>query len=196
MKNIYTRSYYLAKAILKPILFLLYHPKIENREYIPKEEPAILAGNHTHIFDPGCVAVSTNRQVHFLAKEFLFEYPIIGPLFKKVGCIKVLKDKRNDEALNDAIKTLENNEIIGIFPEGKVKTEDTILNRFRFGAVKMAKKVGCLIVPFAITGKYIPFFGNLRITFGKPIDVREMEVKEATDYLYETVKELIIANQH
>ena len=107
-----------------------------------------------------------------------------------------MKDKHNDEALNEAIKTLENNEIIGIFPEGKVKTEDTILNRFRFGAVKMAKKVGCLIVPFAITGKYIPFFGNLRITFGKPIDVREMEVKEATDYLYETVKELIIANQH
>lgn len=196
MKNAYTRAYFVTKAILKPIFYLLYHPKIENREYIPKEGPAVLAGNHTHIFDPACPAVSTKRQVHFLAKEFLFEYPIVGPLFEKVGCIKVLKDKHNDDALADAIKELENGEVIGIFPEGKVKTEDTILNRFRYGAVKMAKKVGCLIVPFAITGKYIPFFGSLKVTFGKPIDVREMEVEEATDYLYETVKELIVANQH
>ncbi|MDO4500119.1 MAG: lysophospholipid acyltransferase family protein [Erysipelotrichaceae bacterium] len=191
MRDKYTKTYYRLLHILKPIFIFLYHPKLVNKEVIPKDGPIILAGNHVHIFDPGCVAISTDRQMHFLAKEFLFEYPIVGPLFEKVGCIKVLKEKKNGTALYDAIEVLKRGDAIGIFPEGKVKTEDVMLNPFKYGAVKMAQETGSRIIPFAISGRYIPFFGNVKITYGEPLDVSKMELKEANEYLHEKVEELI-----
>lgn len=189
-----TRTYFFVINALKPLYIFLFHPKIVNRNLIPLNDPIVIAGNHTHIMDPGCVIISTRRQIHYLAKEFLFNYPIVGPVFKNVGCIKVLKDKTNGGALREAIKELNNGKIIGIFPEGKVKTEDVILEPFKYGAVKMAKAANVKILPFAITGRYIPFFSTVKITYGKPIDVSDLDLESANDLLYNTVKNLIIEN--
>lgn len=190
-----TKAYKIIVGLLKPLYILLFHPKIVNSNYIPVDGPAVIAGNHTHIMDPGCVIISTKRQIHYLAKEFLFDYKIVGPLFEKFGCIKVLKDKSNHEALVEAINELKNGKIIGIFPEGKVKTEHVILEPFKFGAVKMAKEADCPIIPFAISGKFIPFISNVKIVYGKPIDISNLSLEEANNLLYKTVKDLIINNK-
>lgn len=190
-----TRTYFLIVKLLKPLYILLYHPKIINKEVIPNQGSVIIAGNHTHIMDPGCIIISSKRQIHFLAKEFLFNYPIVGPLFEKAGCFKVYPNTSNHKALEDAIKELRNNKIIGIFPEGKVKTEDVIIEPFKYGAVKMAKETGSPIIPFAITGRYIPLFSTVKIIYGNPIDVSNLSLEEANSLLYNTVEELIINNE-
>lgn len=187
-----TKAYRIIVFLLKPLYILLFHPKIINKEYIPNDRPCVIAGNHTHIMDPGCVIISTKRQIHYLAKEFLFDYPIVGPLFEKFGCIKVYKNKTNHDALIEAINELKNGKAIGIFPEGKVKTENVILEPFKYGAVKMAKEANCPIIPFAISGKFIPFISNVKIVYGKPIDISNLSLEEANDLLYKTVKDLII----
>ena len=57
--------YKIIRPLVK-IFFLLYNPKIEGKENIPREGRIVLAGNHTHLFDCLFLIVSTKRAVHFL----------------------------------------------------------------------------------------------------------------------------------
>ena len=81
---------------------------------------------------------------------------------------------------------------MGIFPEGTVnKTKDIILP-FKYGAVKMARDSGALILPFSITGKYTFLKKGVRITFGKPYKVvedLEVENKKLENNVIELIKE-------
>ena len=65
---------------------------------------------------------------------------------------------------------LENEKVIGIFPEGTFSKTNELLP-FKIGAVKMAYDTNTKIVPFAITGKYRLFSKNLKIEFGKPLSI-------------------------
>jgi 1-acyl-sn-glycerol-3-phosphate acyltransferase len=63
---------------------------------------------------------------------------------------------------------------------------------FKFGAVSMAKKSNSVIVPYAITGDYKFRSKNLKIVFGKAINVSNMNLEEANELLYKTVKILLL----
>ena len=56
----------------------------------------------------------------------------------------------------------------------------------------MAKRSNCKIIPYSITGDYKFRSKNLKITFGKPLDVSSLSVEEANELLYKTIKKLII----
>jgi 1-acyl-sn-glycerol-3-phosphate acyltransferase len=56
----------------------------------------------------------------------------------------------------------------------------------------MAKKSNSVIVPYAITGDYKFRSKNLKIVFGKAINVSNMNLEEANELLYKTVKILLL----
>ena len=130
-------------SFLKPIytilLIILFRPKIIGKENIPKEGSIIFAGNHKHAVDPTMVMMSTNRIVHFMAKEELFK-GIHGIIFKCMGLIKVYRGKANPQAVIEAENVLNNGGTVGIFPEGTSNRTKQGLLRFRHGAVAIAKK--------------------------------------------------------
>ena len=133
---------------------------------------------------------STNRIVHYMAKEELFK-GLHGLLFKKIGLIKVYRGRSNPLAIIEAKNILKSGGTIGIFPEGtRNKTENEIL-KFRFGAVRLAQKTNTKIVPFGIRGKYQLFRKGVILEFGKPIDVTNMELEEANKYLENEVLNLL-----
>ena len=163
--------YKIGRPIVK-LYFKLYKPRFYGIENIPKSGGVVLAGNHTSKFDPLLVASSTKRCIHFLGKKELCRG--FGKVFfKMAGMIPVDRSKHNPEALKEAISALRSGYVVGIFPEGTVnKTKDIILP-FKYGAVKMARDSGALILPFSITGKYTFLKKGVRITFGKPYKVVE-----------------------
>ncbi len=183
--------------IVRPILTLLFklffHPHIIGKENIPKDEKIILAGNHTNILDPILLISSTNRTVHFLAKIELIKGPF-GFIFKNMGIIPVnRKVKGNEKAYNEAIDLLNNNNVIGIFPEGTInrtKTEVTI--PFKKGAVRMAHQTNCQIIPFSIIGKYKIFGKGITIVFEKPYKVKTNYYHKETDKLKEKINTMMI----
>lgn len=182
--------YSIAKVIYTELLKILYQLRRYGKENIPKDGPIIFCGNHTHAFDPVVVMSSTDRIVHYMAKEELFK-GLHGLLFKKMGLIKVYRNKRNPEAISDAEKILNSNGTVGIFPEGtRNKTNEELLT-FKKGAVSIAKKTNSKIVPFAIKGGYKLFSRTLVIEFGKPIDVSQMDKQEANDYLKNEILKLL-----
>ncbi len=182
--------YKLCKLIYVPILKVLYRPTAIGTEYIPEDGPIIFAGNHRHAFDPVVVMTHTKRIVHYMAKESLFK-GIHGFIFKQIGLIKVYRTRNNPAAVNEAVEILKQGGAVGIFPEGTRNKTDKELLRFKHGAVAIAKESGAPIIPFAIKGEYKVFRKKLIIEFGNPVDVRDMEIEEANDYIRNEVLNLL-----
>ena len=183
--------YKVCKIIYKPLLFILYRPKVYGRENIPSSGKLIFAGNHKHAVDPTVVMSNTDRIVHFMAKEELFK-GLHGIIFNKMGLIKVHKDRnKNAVSVNIAENILNNNGTLGIFPEGTRNKNDNELLKFRYGTVRIAKKTNSLIIPFAIRGKYKLLKKGLEIEFGKPIDVKKLDIEQANSYLKDEVLRLL-----
>lgn len=70
----------------------------------------------------------------------------------------------------------------------------TLLIPLKFGAVSMASKTDATIVPSAIIGDYKFRSKNLRVVFGKPFKVTEMDLESANKKLEDTIIDLIMNN--
>ena len=173
------------------LFFLLFTPKINNKEIIPAKGRAILSANHKHALDPITIMVSTYRPIHYLAKKEHFEGPF-GWLFYLMSCIYVDRDAHDGYAMQEAISFLEDEKVVGVFPEGtRNRTNDLVFLDFKYGAVAMAKHTGSVIIPAAITGDYKLFSRNLMISFGEPITVPEdMSLDDANKVLRDKITEL------
>lgn len=182
--------YKFVKVIYTILLKILFRPEVIGKENIPEAGPIIFAGNHIHAVDPTMVMSCTNRIVHYMAKEELFK-GLHGILFRKIGLIKVYRNKSNPQAVIEAENILKNGGTIGIFPEGTRNKSKEELLKFRHGTVRIAKNANVKIVPFAIKGKYKLFRKSVKIEFGKPIDVSNMEIEEANNYLRNEVLMLL-----
>ncbi len=174
--------------VFSPIVSLLFYivflPKIKGKENIPKKKAAILAGNHKSNLDCFMVILSTRRCVRFLAKAELFKLSFFNWFFRNSGLIPVYRNGKDKKALETAIESLKNSEIVGVFPEGRLnKTSKTTVLPFKIGAVKMAKETKRPIIPFTIKGRYIPFARSIEITFQKPFYVTGNNLDEANKIL-------------
>lgn len=184
--------YRFLRPVFTFVFKVYYNPIILNKEYIPKDGSAVIAGNHKHALDPILVDVCTKRVIHTLAKKDLHDGKF-GWFFCAIGTIPVdLKAKHNKESLLSAIEYLNEGNLINVSPEAKRNYTKEILLPFKVGAVVMAKRTNCKVIPYSITGDYKFRSKNLKITFGKPLDVSEMTVEEANDLLYKKVKELLL----
>ncbi len=165
----------------------IFKPTIVGKRYIPESGRIILAGNHTNYLDCILVGCATKRCVHFLAKDELMKGPL-KIIFKGLGIIPVNRRTKDKNALSNAEKMLEDDKLIGIFPEGTINRTDDIIMPFKYGAVRMAHDTGTNIVPFIITGKYKPFERGLKIEF-MPAQVVEEDLTASNEKLMDTVKE-------
>lgn len=182
--------YRIVRGPLTSLFKVVYKPEYVGLENIPESGRIILAGNHTNYFDCLLVSGSTKRVVHYLAKDELVK-GILKPVFMGCGIIPVNRRTKDPQAMRSAEAYLEDEKLIGIFPEGTINRTDDIIMPFKFGAVKMANETSTNIVPFAITGKYKPFKKSVRITFFEPMQVGE-DLEEANNRLMETVSNQII----
>ena len=183
-------GYKLLTPLMRVLFNLYYHPKIINKEVIPKDGPILIVGNHKHVYDQCLTIMATKRVIHYMAKKEYFEGRLAW-FFKFVGCIPVNRQIKDTAATAQALEILKNNGAIGLFPEGtRNKTKDIFLLPFKFGTVSMAKKTNATIVPFGLTGDYKFRSKNLVVRYGTPFKVGDMSLEEANDKLYHEVEKL------
>lgn len=177
--------------ILRPLIWILmrivFRPKYIGLENIPKSGRVILAGNHTSFYDCVLIISTTNRTVHFLAKDSLMK-GFKKILFGNMGIIPVNRAIHDKDALNAAIDALNKDEVIGIFPEGTINRTKDIIMPFKMGAVKMSSATDANIVPFTITGGY-KVFGPQRptIEFYKPIKATHKDLNKDNEKLMDII---------
>ena len=164
--------YRITRPLIKVFMKIFFRPTYIGTELIPTDVNFILAGNHTSYLDPLLLMSSTNKTIHFLAKDSLAK-GIKGLLFRSMGIIPVNRKIHDKNALKTAEEELLNEKVIGIFPEGTINRTDEVTISFKIGAVKMAQDTDVLLVPFTITGKYKLFRKSVTIEFYSPYKVKE-----------------------
>lgn len=186
--------YRISRFILGPIFKLYYNPKIIGKENLKCDGPIIIAGNHKHLYDQCLTIISTKRGINYMTKKEYFDNKKVAWFFKGVGCISVDRSQKDDKAVNSALNILRNSGAIGIFPEGTRNKTNEFLLPFKYGCVSMAKKTDAYIIPFGITGEYKFRSKNLKIRFGKPFKVGNMDLVSANDKLKREVEKLMKTN--
>jgi acyltransferase len=164
--------YRITRPLIKVFMKIFFCPTYIGTELIPTDVNFILAGNHTSYLDPLLLMSSTNKTIHFLAKDSLAK-GIKGLLFRSMGIIPVNRKIHDKNALKTAEEELLNKKVIGIFPEGTINRTEEVTIPFKIGAVKMAQDTDTLLVPFTITGKYKLFRKSVTIEFYSPYKVKE-----------------------
>ena len=177
--------YWLVKAILGPILRLLFRPWADGAQNVPREGPAIIASNHLSFSDHFFAPLPIPRKVVFLAKSEYFTGRGIKGLFSRaffygVGQIPVDRSggAASERALRTGLRVLANGHILGIYPEG-TRTPDGRLYRGKTGVARLALEARAPVVPCAMVGTFefqppgkIRPRLNIRpgVRFGKPLD--------------------------
>lgn len=182
-------------GIFIPIFFDL---KIEGIENVPDDRGIILCSNHRSYFDPVFLGLKLKRPLRFMAKESLFHKPVLGFVIKKLGAFPVQRGKGDTQAIENAIKTVQDGGLFAIFPEG-TRSKTGELGKPKSGAVLVAHKTGGDIVPCCVKfdGK-LRFRSKVRVTFGPVIKNEElgitaltpMELKNASKFMMSKIAEI------
>lgn len=180
--------------VVRPLLIIwfsiTYRPVYINNKNIPKKGRVILAGTHINNLDGFLLGASTRRTVRYIAKKELFK-GIGNWFFSSCGMIPVDRSKHDKNVLLTANKLLEQESLIGIFPEGTVNKTDDIILPFKKGAVRMAIQTKSPIIPFAITGSYKKYKKSIKITFGGLYFPETDDVEKENKILEKKVKKII-----
>ena len=160
----YTFAYWLSKLIG----FLLGGIKYIGRENIPEEKSFIAAANHRSNLDPFLVGLGMDRQMAFVAKESLFDKPVIKRMLQWVNAYPINRNGDPREVIDKTVDILKKGKPITIFPEGTRNKVDDSLGEFKKGAALVAIRAQVPVVPSAILGSNKKK-GEIYLVFGDPV---------------------------
>ena len=195
----------IGRAVLRPLLWLRFRPRVTGREHVPAHGPVLLASNHLSAVDTILIPSFSPRKVQFLAKASLFSTPIGGWFFRHIGAIPVHREAGSaaQGALEAGTRVLAAGQVFAVFPEGS-RSRDGRLYRGRSGAAFMALETGATVVPVGLiginraivdpaTGKPAP----PEIRFGAPIALSDLAAlpggrarREATERIMAAIQRL------
>jgi 1-acyl-sn-glycerol-3-phosphate acyltransferase len=111
-------------AILYVPFSLVFKLRYRNIEKVPQQGPAILVVNHVSHVDPFLVAkfvLDAARKPRFLAKDAIFEVPVVGLAMRSMGHIPVKRGTTDAvRSLAAAADALRAGGLIVLHPEGTV----------------------------------------------------------------------------
>ena len=162
----------IGRAVLRPLLWLRYRPKVSGVEHVPDTGAVLLASNHLAKADTILIPSFSPRKVQFLAKAALFETPIGGWFFRHIGAVPVHRDigSAAQTALQAGVAVLEAGQVFAVFPEGS-RSLDGRLYRGHSGAAYMALKTGATVIPVGLINKA----NAAEIKFGAPLDFSDLQ---------------------
>jgi 1-acyl-sn-glycerol-3-phosphate acyltransferase len=197
----------LIKAVLGPIMRLMFRPRVEGAEHIPGDGPVILAGNHLTFIDSIVLPLVCDRQVFFIGKdEYVtgkgFKGRLMAWFFTGVGMVPVDRDGASGgvAALMTGRRILEEGRIFGIYPEG-TRSPDGRLYRGRTGIARLTLMTGAPVVPFAMIGTDklqpggagIPRPGRVTVRFGEAMEFSRYEGMDRDRYVLRAVTDSVMA---
>lgn len=164
-------------------LFFKYICKwqVFGRENLPQSGPVIIISNHVGNWDSLALGIAMNRQVCYMAKQELFDIPLLGFIIKRLGAFPVKRGGGDRSALKAAQQILQEGKVIGIFPEG-TRSKTGQLQPFKAGAAVLAQRTGSPIVPVGLIDTKNIFrkgwFRTFKVNIGPPIFVEKREIIE------------------
>jgi len=115
---------------------------VTGEEHIPKDQNFIVVSNHQENYDIVFLKqVFKDKPMLFIAKESLFNKPVIGRMIRLLGNISIRRedDRSAVESIIKGIKLYKQGAIVSIFPEG-TRSRSQTMGPFKAGAFKLAMK--------------------------------------------------------
>ena len=199
-------GYWLVKAVVAPILRLLFRPYVTGAENLPSEGGAILAGNHTTFLDNLIIPLVVPRRVTFLAKSDYFtgggvKGKMQKSFFSGVGMIPIDRSggAASEAALRTGLQVLRSGELLGLYPEG-TRSPDGRLYRGKTGVARMALEVGVPVIPVGLIGMFAlqpagrrwPKLGKVEVRVGRPLDFTRYAGMEGDRFVLRSITDEIM----
>ncbi|MBD3303891.1 hypothetical protein GF343_02005 [Candidatus Woesearchaeota archaeon] len=170
-------AYFFTKLLLYPLMRLLFVKKIIGLDNLPKKAPYILAANHASYIDGVLMFLTIlwhkNKPVHILIYREFFK-----TWLKRFVFLTWYRQMQANHSVDHAVEYLENDELVGIFPEGGRTRTGRMKKVTGTGIAVLALETGLPVVPMGIEGSYelwsryrkLPKFKRLvTIRIGKPM---------------------------
>lgn len=167
-------AYRLMKAVLGPILRLLFKVRVEGIENVPATGPVILASNHLSFSDSIFLPLVLKRRVTFVAKAEYFEQRKTAWFFRATGQIPVKRGggPASQRALDAAQEVLDAGGVFAIYPEG-TRSPDGRLYKGRTGVARLALDAKSPVVAVAMIGtREAQPIGQIKPNFFSPVTIK------------------------
>ncbi|MBE9204949.1 1-acyl-sn-glycerol-3-phosphate acyltransferase [Nostoc sp. LEGE 06077] len=172
-------------SVVSPMLHAYFRGKIYGVENVPQSDPLVVVSNHASYFDPPIVSNCVRRPVAYMAKQELFEVPVLAQAIKLYGAYPVSRGSADRNAIRAALECLENGWAVGVFLQG-TRTPDGRITDPKKGAALLAAKAQAPILPVSLwgseeileKGSSLPRAVPLTIRIGEVIDPPSSTNKE------------------
>ena len=150
--------YHLARPFFRPEAFPYARFDIHGLDNIPASGPVLLASNHRSYFDVaaiGIVAARLGRPVRFMAKQEVFDAPIVGSLARALGGIQVDRGSGSSDPMRRASAALRAGEVVIVLPQGTIPRGEQFFDPVlvgRTGVARLAAETGAPVIPVGLWG--------------------------------------------
>ena len=175
---------YFYRAVAVFLTRIVYRVTSIGETNIPEKEAAVLVSNHVSFLDTFLISSCTSRKIHFVIHKDYYKYFILRHFYKYCGFIQYPEKDEDYDAFYERInKILDDNEVVCIFPEGRL-TRNGLTGEFKIDVNSVLKGKDVPVIPaylgnlWGSTFSY--YYGKIRIripekfshavkiSFGKP----------------------------
>jgi 1-acyl-sn-glycerol-3-phosphate acyltransferase len=202
-------------VVFYPLSRLLGRRRFLGLEHIPESGPVLVACNHISYLDPIYTGVFMHRRgriPRFMAKQALFEIPVIGRVMTGGGQIPVRRDSAEaEDSLRPAEQALTAGKAVMIYPEGTITRDPEHWPMLAHtGVARLALRADVPVIPVAHWGTHRIYdhYGKrfrplprteVIVRAGAPVDLSEFRhrpidgalLRAATDRVMDGVRTLL-----
>ena len=173
--------------------------RVIHRERIIEEGGAILAMNHESYLDPPLAGIACHREIHYLARKTLLDWPLLGPLLPHLNVVPVDQERADMSALKTVIKLIRAGHSTVIFPEGSRTLDGDLLPALPGLGLVIAKTLAP-VVPMRIFGAHEAFprggkprlFNPITLVVGEPMFFNKADLNGEGRDLYQRLSERVM----
>ncbi len=200
-----------AAVVLWPMMMTITRHQWRGEENLGRpHDGMVIAANHMSWFDPLviCHIMNDNNRIpRFLAKDSLFEVPLVGRVVAGAGQIPVYRNTRNAaKAVSAAVTAVEEGQAVVVYPEGTLTRDPELWPMTgKTGAARIALTSGAPVVPLAHWGaqkvmrpykKELKVFPppEIEVAVGEPVDLDDLrQLDMSQDVLDEATSRIMDA---
>jgi 1-acyl-sn-glycerol-3-phosphate acyltransferase len=151
------------------LIHTIYRVQVTGIDRIPDDGAVIIAANHVSFVDALIIGGIIRRPVRFVMYFRIFQIPVLNFIFRTGKAIPIASRKEDPRILESAYsrihETLNEEEVLGIFPEGSISSDGEI-HSFKKGIDKIIAEQPVPVVPIALCHLWGSLFSR-RDTFWK-----------------------------
>ncbi len=142
--------YKIALPFIKAFANVNYKISCYGQENIPKKKRRlIIACNHISFADPSVIISFFPYSIHFIAKSEIFENPVTAFFASNLNAFPVRRGLSDRNAIKYACDILDQDKILGIFPEGR-RVRSAIPEKAKRGVAFISKRTGADVLPASL----------------------------------------------